>query len=99
MSDSFGLVAGAKQVAIPIDQLDPRRTPTKHRWIAEQVPRGWDFEAVAQMLEEVGFEQVELDGKLPGRRRAPWQSRAMRKDFRTFVPIMVDDPEHGELAI
>ena len=92
MANSFGLVAGAKQVAIRIDQLDPRRTPSTHKWIAEQVPRDWDCEAVCQVLEEVGFEQVELDGKLPGRRGTAWQFMALRKDFRSFVPVMVEDP-------
>ena len=102
-ADVFGLHCGGDRLAVRLDPLDARIMPQRGTWHLRGARFEWLPEDVESVLTAVGFTEVSIEAKLLRRGLPVWEFRAVRVDFRDFVPIELEPGEdlaaEGEVDI
>ena len=62
-------------------------------WQAGPFPRDWHIEEISELLSSVGFSNIDVAAKVKQKQDVDWQFRALREDFRDFVPMTMDGHE------
>eukprot|EP00439_Symbiodinium_sp_Y106_P029615 s5451_g3.t1 len=99
LSGDMGLFHDGKRLAVRIDPRDPRNAARQGLWHLRQVPLGWHVAELEEVLQDVGFEQVEVQARYRDRRAARWSFLALRADRRDYVPIRIEDGDLGIIEL
>ena len=99
---SAGVIAGRYQLGIRADSQDSRLETRASVWRIDNVPKSWQFDAVDELLEKLGFSQVEVIAKESRKHFTSWLLRAKHDGPDVVMQPMVsvhDCPDILELAI
>ncbi|CAE7807885.1 Otud1 [Symbiodinium sp. CCMP2456] len=89
-ADVHGLQCGGDRLAVRLDPLDSRILPQRGTWHLRGSSSAWIPEDIEALLASVGFTEVTIEAKLLRRGLPVWEFRAVRADFRDFVPIELE---------
>ena len=96
-----GVALGSFQLGVRMSASDHRWTPPSCIWRLRGVPANWQYDHVHGLLQQLGYEEVDIQAKHPGRNRSiEWLFRAVRKDGKECLQQEVDwgDGNSGELT-
>ena len=92
-TDAYGLHCGGDRLAVRLDPLDARIMPQRGTWHLRGAKPDWFPEDLEAVLLSVGFSELTIEAKLLRRGLPVWEFRAVRADFRDFVPIELEPGE------
>ena len=86
----YGMARGRVQLALRVPPTDTRLGPRLATWQISAVPRQWDLEHVVETVEQLGFEQVDVQAKNRHRHGTTSVFRAVRSDDRDQLQLHFD---------
>ena len=91
-----GLVAGRYQLGTRTTKDDPRRVPTSSLWRLDGMPKEYTIDCVEELLEQVGFLDINVETKERHWRGSAWTFRARRDDDQEVLQPVFPGGKDGE---
>ena len=93
-----GLVAGRYQLGTRATKDDPRRAPTSSLWRLDGMPKDYTIDCVEELLEKVGFLDINVETKERHWRGSAWTFRARRDDDQEVLQPVFPGGKDGEVV-
>lgn len=94
-----GVVVGRHQLGIRVEASDTRLQTRPSVWRIDRVPKGWHFQDLCELLDELHFQEVEVLEKQWRRNCASWLVRAKKDCAESVLQPVVPNEDGAEVEL